>query len=63
VNETVIGDDGWAWNLEKRGEIISCPWHSWKFDIVTGENVDDPQYRVPTYEVDVDKGGDVYVVL
>lgn len=62
VNETVVAEDGWSWNLKRQGQVISCPWHSWKFDIMTGENIDDPQYRVPTYDV-VLENGELFVII
>ena len=39
------------------GRVI-CPWHAWEFDCRTGENIDDPTQRVPTYEVKVE-GDDI----
>ncbi|MFB6068947.1 MAG: Rieske (2Fe-2S) protein [Halobacterium sp.] len=56
----VVGDDGWEWEYVQEGEIITCPWHGWKFDVTTGENVKDESYAVPTYDVEVEDG-DVYV--
>ncbi len=54
------GDDGWEWVYHDDKKIINCPWHSWRFDITTGENIDDNRYRVPTYEIEEDDG-DLYV--
>jgi nitrite reductase/ring-hydroxylating ferredoxin subunit len=56
----VVGDDGWEWRYEQNGEIVTCPWHGWKFDIKTGENVKDDRYTVPTYDVSIDDGA-IYV--
>jgi nitrite reductase/ring-hydroxylating ferredoxin subunit len=41
----------------RKGEIIRCPWHSWEFDIRTGQSWCDPA-RVKTrrYEVSVEQG-------
>ena len=39
------------------GRVI-CPWHAWEFDCRTGENCDDPDTRVATYEVRIE-GNDV----
>lgn len=60
VGDTKIGDDGWTWVSDREGEIISCPWHAWKFDIKDGDCIDDDQYSVPTYEVEVEDG-ELYV--
>lgn len=47
---------------EKEGEIVSCPWHGWEFEVRTGEHLADPGYRLPTYDVTVEDGG-VYLQL
>lgn len=60
TGEMVIGDDGWEWDLEKENQIITCPWHRWKFDIKTGENIDDSKYSVPVYEI-VEDDGDLFI--
>lgn len=52
-------EDG-KWAYEKEGQVVTCPWHAWKFDVVTGKNVSDERYRVPTYDVVV-KDGDILV--
>lgn len=50
-----IADDDW--DLEYSEEAyIECPWHSWTFDIRSGENASDERYRVPTYEIEVEDG-------
>ncbi len=33
--------------------IVTCPWHGWQYDVVTGENVLDPAAKLKTYEVQV----------
>ena len=36
------------------GAIITCPWHHWKYNVMTGVNPINPQIRVQTYEVKVE---------
>jgi nitrite reductase/ring-hydroxylating ferredoxin subunit len=60
TGQMVVGDDGWEWHYDKEGEIVTCPWHGWKFDVESGVNVKDDRYAVPTYEVEVEDGA-VYV--
>lgn len=62
TQDFVKTDDDWAWRYDDDAHVIVCPWHAWRFDITSGENIDDDQYAVPTYEVEVDDG-DVYVHL
>jgi len=47
-------DDGWEWNYDEEEKYVHCPWHGWIFDITTGKNVDADQFRVPTYDVEVE---------
>lgn len=39
---------------EIEGMVVTCPWHAWTYDVTTGENTDDPECSVATYEVRVD---------
>ncbi len=49
VGETV------PWGRE--GEIVSCPWHGWEFDLRTGRSLADPhRVRVRCYPVRVSDG-------
>ena len=48
------------WTYDDEPRVVTCPWHNWKFDIQTGENIRDSTYKVPTFETSV-KDGDVYV--
>ena len=41
--------------LEEDG-IVSCPWHGWTFDLKTGVSPIDPEIRVRSYRVRVEKG-------
>ena len=55
-----MADDDWAWTFDTTEQNVVCPWHGWKFDVTTGENIDDDRYVTPTYDVEVD-GGEVFV--
>ena len=45
---------------ERAGEIVSCAWHGWEFDIRTGEFLVDSEVRARTFPVSLE-GDDVYV--
>jgi 3-phenylpropionate/trans-cinnamate dioxygenase ferredoxin subunit len=46
------------YEYSRRGEIIKCPWHSWEFDIRTGQSWFDPKrVRVRQYDVTVAPAG------
>lgn len=38
------------------GEIVTCPWHGWRFNVRTGESPDLPGERVCTIPVRVEDG-------
>jgi nitrite reductase/ring-hydroxylating ferredoxin subunit len=45
------------YRTSRKGEIIRCPWHSWEFDIRTGQSWCDPQrLRTRKYAVSVEAG-------
>lgn len=52
--------DEWSWGWDRDGEILACPWHGWEFDLLSGEHLSDPDYRLVTYDVAVEDGT-VYV--
>lgn len=33
------------------GTVVECPWHGWKFDILTGQRVHNPNFAIPCCEV------------
>ncbi len=35
----------------RMGEVLTCPWHGWEFDVGTGQALANPQARVRTYPV------------
>lgn len=49
-------------NWGRDGQIVSCPWHAWEFDITSGKCLSDSDVRVPTYETEV-KDGKVLVSI
>ncbi len=42
------------------GTVVTCPWHAWQFDVVTGEAVFEPGVKIDCYPVHVD-GDDIFV--
>lgn len=37
------------------GEVLTCPWHGWEFDVCTGRSLADPERkRVASYAVHVE---------
>jgi 3-phenylpropionate/trans-cinnamate dioxygenase ferredoxin subunit len=49
-----------TYHYARKGEILRCPWHSWEFDIKTGQSWWSPaQRRVRKYEVHVESGENI----
>ncbi len=44
------------------GQIITCPWHMWQYNVVSGENLEDSMLKLETYPVQVD-GDDIKVAI
>jgi nitrite reductase (NADH) small subunit len=38
----------------RQGEIVSCPWHHWEFDIKTGKTIFESRQKVRSYPVSVE---------
>jgi len=36
------------------GNIVTCPWHGWKYDVTTGVSPVNPQVKMDTFEVQVE---------
>lgn len=46
-----VGEYDW----EKDGEILTCPWHGWEFDVTTGRSFFNPHaVRTQTYDVETE---------
>jgi nitrite reductase/ring-hydroxylating ferredoxin subunit len=44
------------------GEIVTCPWHQWEYNVRTGEKVGSNSIKVNTYPVEVE-GTDIKVAV
>ncbi len=60
VSGILTVDDEGELIYDRNGEIVSCPWHGWEFDIRTGEHLANPRYRLPTFDVLV-HDGEIYI--
>jgi nitrite reductase/ring-hydroxylating ferredoxin subunit len=62
TGQIIAEADDFAWDWKREGELIECPWHNWTFDVKSGDNIQDPTYSIPTFDVEV-VDGDIYVSL
>ena len=53
----VLSHEPGDYQYTRKGEIIRCPWHSWEFDIRTGQSWCDPgKVKTRKYPVSVEHG-------
>jgi nitrite reductase (NADH) small subunit len=45
---------------ELAGNIVTCPWHGWQYDVTTGKLVQSPNMGVACYPTEV-RGDEVFV--
>ncbi|MBZ5693913.1 MAG: Rieske 2Fe-2S domain-containing protein [Acidobacteriia bacterium] len=45
---------------ELEGQIVTCPWHAWQYDVTTGKVVQSPTLGVECYPVEI-RGDDIFV--
>jgi len=57
---TLVADENFKLAYGREGEVLSCPWHGWEFDIRTGDHLAQTGYTTPTFEV-VRRDGAVYI--
>lgn len=62
INNTCLHRGGPLGEGLLEGEIVTCPWHGWKYNVTTGTNVMNPAVRVACYAVTV-QGNDVLLEL
>ena len=44
------------------GDVVTCPWHGWRYNVKTGANLMIPNQKVPAYQIKIE-GNDVFVSL
>ena len=42
--------------------IVTCPWHQWTYDLITGKNKMDESIKLETYELKVE-GKDIFIKI
>ncbi|HEX2055346.1 MAG TPA: non-heme iron oxygenase ferredoxin subunit [Nitrospiraceae bacterium] len=62
IDNTCVHRGGPLGEGELEGEVVTCPWHGWQFNVTTGGCVNNPAARVMSYQVQVD-GSDIKVLL
>ena len=62
IDNTCIHQGGPLGEGKIDGNIVTCPWHGWKYDVCTGISPVNSQVKVAKYEVKVE-GDEVKVKI
>jgi len=60
INSICAHEAGPLGEGELEGQIVTCPWHGWQYDVTTGKVVQSPNLGVACYAVEV-RGDDIFV--
>ena len=62
IDNTCLHRGGPLGEGEVEGNVVTCPWHGWQYNLETGVCVNNPAAKVECYQVKVE-GEDVKVLL
>ncbi len=60
INNTCLHQGGPLAEGELEGNVVTCPWHRWQYNVATGHNDLNPEMKVRTYPVKVE-GDSIFV--
>ena len=60
INNVCLHRGGPLGQGELDGQIVTCPWHGWRYDVTNGKLVTNPAVGVETYPIEV-RGDDIFV--
>ena len=62
IDNTCVHRGGPLGEGDVEGDVVTCPWHGWQYNVKTGACVNNPAAKVTAYEVKVE-GDDIRVRL
>jgi len=62
IDNTCLHRGGPLGEGELDGDVVTCPWHGWQYNVKTGACQTNPDLKVGCYEVKVE-GGDIKIAL
>ncbi|HVS75000.1 MAG TPA: Rieske (2Fe-2S) protein [Candidatus Acidoferrales bacterium] len=62
INNTCLHRGGPLGQGVLEGNIVTCPWHGWEYDVTTGKVVRNPAVGVDCYPLEV-RGEDIFVEM
>lgn len=62
IDNTCLHRGGPVGEGDLDGAVVTCPWHGFQYDVITGRNVFDPEVGLATFPVRV-ANGDVLIAI
>ena len=62
INNTCLHRGGPLGQGVLEGHVVTCPWHGWQYDVLTGKLVQNAAVAVDCYPLEV-RGEDIFVDL
>jgi nitrite reductase (NADH) small subunit len=62
INNTCLHRGGPLGQGVLEGNVLTCPWHGWEYDVTTGKVVRNPAVGVDCYPLEV-RGEDIFVEM
>jgi nitrite reductase (NADH) small subunit len=62
INNTCLHRGGPLGQGTLQGQIVTCPWHGWEYDVTTGKVVPNPNMTIACYPTEV-RGDEVFVEI
>jgi len=60
IHNTCLHRRGPLGQGELEGQVVTCPWHGWQYDVSSGKVVMNPAVGVQTFAVEL-RGEDIFV--
>ena len=60
IDDTCVHRGGPLGQGQLDGSVVTCPWHSWRFDVTTGACLTIPAGRTRCYPIKIE-GADIWV--
>jgi len=62
IDNTCVHRGGPLGEGDLDGEVVTCPWHGWEYNVKTGVSVNNPSACVASYPVEIE-GTEIKVAL
>jgi nitrite reductase/ring-hydroxylating ferredoxin subunit len=56
LEHQIISSEVGTLSVDPEVPVLTCPWHGWEFNLLSGQSLTDPAYRVAVYPVRIDAG-------